>query len=211
MAREEKLRVFVDGVTNGEIGVGSSGRLLATAAPAGPAFEGSQIKCGMRATEGAIEGVTLTAGRVELQVIGGDVAPTGICGSGLVDIVAQLRVVGLVDASGKMKSREEAPEHPLSDCLIVVDGVRAFLLADGIYLTQRDIRELQFAKGSIATGIKVLMDILGVTAADLDEVLLGGSFGSYLNTERAKIIGLGRAGAGGRIRHVGSMRREGAI
>src|SRR6267378_5414358 len=154
VAREDKLRVFVDVGTNGEIVLGSAQRAVATAAPAGPAFEGSQIKCGMRATDGAIEGVQLSAGRVELQVIGGDVAPGGICGSGLVDIVAQLRVVGLVDASGKMKSREEAPEHPLSDCLIMVDGVRAFLLADGIYLTQRDIRELQFAKGSIATGIK---------------------------------------------------------
>ncbi len=210
LAREEKLRVFVDVGTNGEIAVGSSRRLLATAAPAGPAFEGSQIKCGMRATEGAIEGVTLTAGRVELQVIGGDVAPSGICGSGLVDIVAQLRVVGLVDPSGKMKSREEAPEHPLSDCLIVVDGVRAFLLADGIYLTQRDIRELQFAKGSIATGIKVLMDILGVTAADVDEVLLGGSFGSYLNPESAKIIGLVPAVDVDRILSVGNTAGEGA-
>jgi uncharacterized 2Fe-2S/4Fe-4S cluster protein (DUF4445 family) len=119
-------------------------------------------------------------------------------------------VVGLVDPSGKMKSREEAPEHPLSDCLIVVDGVRAFLLADGIYLTQRDIRELQFAKGSIATGIKVLMDILGVTAADLDEVLLGGSFGSYLNPESAKIIGLVPAVDVDRILSVGNTAGEGA-
>src|SRR5207245_10813844 len=79
---------------------------------------------------------------------------------------------------------------PLADRLIEVEGVKAFLLADGVYLTQRDVRELQFAKGSIATGIKVLMDILGVEASDLDEIFLGGSFGSYLNPESAKIIGL---------------------
>ncbi|TMF01950.1 MAG: DUF4445 domain-containing protein, partial [Chloroflexi bacterium] len=73
------------------------------------------------------------------------------------------------------------------DRLIEVEGVRAFLLADGVYLSQRDVRELQFAKGSIATGIKVLMDILGITPSDVDEVFLGGSFGSYLNPESAKI------------------------
>jgi len=127
---------------------------------------------------------------VELQVIGGDVPPKGICGSGLVDTVAQLRVAGLLDPSGRMRSREEVPEHPLSDRLINVDGVRAFLLAEGVYLSQKDVRELQFGKGSIATGIKVLMDVMGVKTMDLDEVLLGGSFGSYLNPESARIIGL---------------------
>ena len=90
---------------------------MATAAPAGPAFEGGEIAFGMRATEGAIEGVSLTNGRVELQVIGGDdVEPRGICGSGLVDTVAQLRLAGLLDDGGKMTSREdaEAAGHPLA-------------------------------------------------------------------------------------------------
>ncbi|TMF17439.1 MAG: DUF4445 domain-containing protein, partial [Chloroflexi bacterium] len=180
VVREDRLRVFVDVGTNGEIVLGGSERALATAAPAGPAFEGSQIKCGMRATAGAIEGVQLGDG-VELQVIGGDVPAEGICGSGLVDAVAQLLLAGLLDHSGRLRTPGDVPNHPLRDRLIEIDGVRAFLLADGVYLTQRDIRELQFAKGSIATGIKVLMDILGVRAEDLDEVLLGGSFGSYLN------------------------------
>jgi len=189
IAREDKMRVFVDVGTNGEIVIGSSQRTLATAAPAGPAFEGSQIKCGMRATDGAIEGVTL-GNTVELQVIGGDVPAQGLCGSGLVDAVAQLLNVGLLDHSGRMLSAAEAGDHPLADRLIEVEGVKAFLLAEGVYLSQRDVRELQFAKGSIATGIKVLMDILGVSAADLDEIFLGGSFGSYLNPESAKIIGL---------------------
>jgi uncharacterized 2Fe-2S/4Fe-4S cluster protein (DUF4445 family) len=189
IAREDKIRVFVDVGTNGEIVIGSSQRTLATAAPAGPAFEGSQIKCGMRATDGAIEGVQLGEG-VELQVIGGDVAPLGLCGSGLVDAVAQLLNVGLLDHSGRMRSAADVPNHPLAGRLIEVEGVRAFLLAEGVYLSQRDVRELQFAKGSIATGIKILMNILGVAASDLDEVYLGGSFGSYLNPESAKIIGL---------------------
>jgi len=209
LAREDKLRVFVDVGTNGEIVLGSAKRVLCTAAPAGPAFEGSQIRCGMRATEGAIEGVTL-GDRVELQVIGGDIAPKGICGSGLVDTVAQLRVVGLLDPSGRMRSREEAPEHPLSDRLISVDGVRAFLLAEGVYLSQKDVRELQFGKGSIAAGIKVLMDVMGVATADLDEVLLGGSFGSYLNPESTRIIGRVPPVDVDRILSVGNTAGEGA-
>src|SRR5437879_1890007 len=135
------------------------------------AVEGSQIACGMRATDGAIEGVQLSD-RVELQVIGGDVPAQGLCGSGLVDAVAQLLNVGLLDHSGRMLAAKDAPNHPLADRLIEVEGVRAFLLADGVYLSQRDVRELQFAKGSIATGIKVLMDILGVQASDLDEIFL---------------------------------------
>jgi len=209
IVREDKLRVFVDVGTNGEIVLGTAQRALATAAPAGPAFEGSQIKCGMRATVGAIEGVQL-GDRVELQVIGGDVPAEGICGSGLVDAVAQLLLAGLLDHSGRLRTRGDVAGHPLADRLIEIDGVRAFLLADGVYLTQRDIRELQFAKGSIATGIKVLMDILGVKAADLDQVLLGGSFGSYLNPESAKIIGLVPPVDVDRIIAVGNSAGEGA-
>ena len=209
IAREDKMRVFVDVGTNGEIVIGSSRRTLATAAPAGPAFEGSQIKCGMRATDGAIEGVQLGEG-VELQVIGGDVAPLGLCGSGLVDAVAQLLTVGLLDHSGRMRSAADVPNHPLADRLIEVEGVRAFLLAEGVYLSQRDVRELQFAKGSIATGIKILMGILGVAASDLDEIYLGGSFGSYLNPESAKIIGLVPEVDVDRIIAVGNSAGEGA-
>jgi uncharacterized 2Fe-2S/4Fe-4S cluster protein (DUF4445 family) len=209
VVREDKLRVFVDVGTNGEIVLGSALRALATAAPAGPAFEGSQIRCGMRATDGAIEGVQLGDG-VELQIIGGDIPAAGICGSGLVDAVAQLLLVGLLDHSGRMKTAGDVPGHPLRDRLIEVDGVRAFLLADGVFLTQKDIRELQFAKGSIATGIKVLMDILGVETKDLDEVLLGGSFGSYLNPESAKIIGLVPPVHVDKIIAVGNSAGEGA-
>ena len=209
IVREDKMRVFVDVGTNGEIVLGNGQRALATAAPAGPAFEGSQIRCGMRATDGAIEGVQL-GDTVELQVIGGDVRPAGLCGSGLVDAVAQLLLAGLLEHSGRMKIAEDVPGHPLRDRLIDVDGVRAFLLADGVYLTQKDIRELQFAKGSIATGIKVLMDILGIETKDLDEVLLGGSFGSYLNPESAKIIGLVPAVDVDRIIAVGNSAGEGA-
>jgi uncharacterized 2Fe-2S/4Fe-4S cluster protein (DUF4445 family) len=163
----------------------------------------------MRATDGAIEGVIL-GDTVELQIIGGDVPALGICGSGLVDAVAQLLHVGLLDHSGRMKTAADVPGHPLGARLIEIDGVRAFLLAEGVFLSQRDVRELQFAKGSIATGIKVLMDILGVEAKDLDEVLLGGSFGSYLNPESARIIGLVPDVEVDKIIAVGNSAGEGA-
>src|ERR1700692_1230630 len=139
IVREDRMAVFADVGTNGEIVLGNGQPALATAAPAGPAFEGSQIRCGMRATDGAIEGVQL-GDTVELQIIGGDIPAEGLCGSGLVDAVAQLLLVGLLDHSGRMKTAEDVPVHPLRERLIDVDGVRAFLLADVVYLPQKDIR-----------------------------------------------------------------------
>ena len=197
LAREldDKLRLYIDVGTNGEIVLGSSRKTLATAAPAGPAFEGAQIKCGMRASDGAIEGVRIDDD-VHLQMIGNAVRPIGICGSGLVDAAAELLRVGLIDASGKLMRPEQARGHfcdTLVDRLVETDGVRAFLLSapeDNIVLTQPDIRALQFAKGAIAAGVDVLMEQLGIAAEDLHEVLLAGSFGSYINPASARRIGL---------------------
>jgi uncharacterized 2Fe-2S/4Fe-4S cluster protein (DUF4445 family) len=189
LTREPELRLFVDVGTNGEIVLGNVERVVATASPAGPAFEGGHVKAGMRAADGAIEGVTLTNGAVELQVIG-DVPPLGLCGSGLIDVVAQLRLVGLLDASGRMAQAEDVPDHPLADRLVEDEGVRAFALAEGITLTQRDVRELQSAKGAISTGIGALMDLLGVTTEDLEQILLAGSFGTYINPRSARVLGL---------------------
>jgi uncharacterized 2Fe-2S/4Fe-4S cluster protein (DUF4445 family) len=209
LAREPRLRLLVDVGTNGEIVCGSIDRVCATAAPAGPAFEGGQILHGMRATEGAIEGVSL-GDTVELQVIGGDVEPRGICGSGLIDAVAQLRTAGLLHADGALASPEDVPGHPLADRLVRRDGVRAFALTRDVVLTQLDVRELQSAKGAIATGIEVAMDALGVTAADLEEVLLAGSFGTYISPASARAIGLVPPVPVERIRAVGNAASEGA-
>jgi uncharacterized 2Fe-2S/4Fe-4S cluster protein (DUF4445 family) len=211
LAREDKLRLLVDVGTNGEIVLGSADRLIATSAPAGPAFEGAEIKCGMRASEGAIEGIVLSD-HVELQVIGGDARPAGLCGSGLIDAVAQLRASGILDATGKMLSREEAEavDHPLASHLIVVDEIKAFEFAEGVYLSQVDVRELQSAKGSVATGITALMETMGVSADDLDEVLLAGSFGTYINPASAVIVGLVPPVPVERIRSVGNAAGEGA-
>ncbi len=215
IARDPGCRLLVDVGTNGEIVVGNEERVVATAAPAGPAFEGGQILHGMRATEGAIEGVSLDVadGAVHLQVIGGDVEPRGICGSGLIDVVAQLRLAGLLNDGGTLMSPDEAVAagHPLASRLRVDDeGVRAFALTDDVVLTQRDIRELQHAKGAIATGIEAAMRDRGLEASDLDEVLLAGSFGTYIDPLGARVLGLVPPVPVSRIRAVGNTASEGA-
>jgi uncharacterized 2Fe-2S/4Fe-4S cluster protein (DUF4445 family) len=179
---DRRVRLFVDVGTNSEIVLGSSARALACAAPAGPAFEAAQIRCGMRAAEGAIEGVKIADGEVQLTVIG-DVEPQGLCGSGLVDAVAELVGAGVLDPSGRFVADS-------SERLGKVGEETVFHLAEGVYLSQRDVRELQFAKASIATGWQILCRELGVEPAEIAQVLLGGSFGTYLTAASAVKIGL---------------------
>lgn len=213
LVRDPETRLLIDVGTNGEIACGNAERCVATAAPAGPAFEGGEIVFGMRATDGAIEGVILTNGTVELQVIGGeDVEARGICGSGLIDIVAQLRLVGLLDEGGKMTTREDAETqgHPLADRLVMHGDVRAFRLHGEVVLTQADIRALQFAKGAISTGIETAMRALDLAPEDLDEVMLAGSFGSYINPRSAQVIGLVPPVPVEKIKAVGNTASEGA-
>lgn len=219
LARGNAMRLFVDVGTNGEIALGSAARTLSTAAPAGPAFEGAEIACGMRATRGAIEGVRVNEAEVTLQVIG-DAPPAGLCGSGLIDAVAQLYRRGLLDATGRMRSAAEvAATCPpgLASRLVTIDGVRAFVLATEaetgdrpVILSQKDIRQLQFAKGSIATGIQVLMNEMGVKPDDLREVMLAGAFGSYIHPDSARTIGLVPPVPLDRIRAIGNAAGEGA-
>jgi uncharacterized 2Fe-2S/4Fe-4S cluster protein (DUF4445 family) len=179
---DRRVRLFVDVGTNSEIVLGSSARAVACAAPAGPAFEAAQIRCGMRAAEGAIEGVKIVGGGVELTVIG-DVEPQGLCGSGLVDAVAELVGAGVLDHSGRFVADS-------SDRLGKVGEETVFHLAEGVYLSQRDVRELQFAKASIATGWQILCRQLGIEPEEIAQVLLGGSFGTYLTPASAVRIGL---------------------
>ena len=158
-------------------------------------------------------GLRHATGEVRLQVIGGDVEPRGICGSGLIDIVAQLRLNGLLTDGGMLLSPDEAVEqgHPLADRLQVDDeGVRRFALTDDVLITQRDIRELQQAKGAIATGIEAAMRERGLSAGDLDEVLLAGSFGTYIDPLGARVLGLVPPVAVEKIRAVGNTASEGA-
>ena len=201
MDRDARVRLFIDIGTNCEIVLGNRDWLLATAAPAGPAFEGAAIRCGMRAADGAIEVVTITADELSLKVIG-DVEPQGLCGSGLVDAVTGLVRTGLLDASGRFipEADARAVAPGIADRLTMIGKERVFVLhwrgpensgvEDSIYLSQRDVRELQFAKAAIATGWQILLEQAGLTAADVKQVLLAGSFGSYLSAASAIRIGL---------------------
>jgi uncharacterized 2Fe-2S/4Fe-4S cluster protein (DUF4445 family) len=179
---DKRTRLFIDVGTNSEIVLGSSAEALATAAPAGPAFEAAQIRCGMRAADGAIEGVTIVDGEVELTVIG-DVEAVGLCGSGLVDAVAELVGAGILDHSGRFVLGS-------SPHLGKIGEENVFYLHEDVFLSQRDVRELQFAKASIATGWQILCNDMGVDPTEISQVLLGGSFGSYLTASSAVKIGL---------------------
>jgi uncharacterized 2Fe-2S/4Fe-4S cluster protein (DUF4445 family) len=218
LTRDKRLRLFIDVGTNSEIALGNQDRVVATAAPAGPAFEAAQIRCGMRAADGAVEGVKIADGEMSLEVIG-DVAPVGLCGSGLVDCVAELVGAGLLDHSGRYVADEVAASIApgLADRLTYVGKERVFVLrwrgsdpADSVFLSQRDIRELQFAKASIATGWTILLDELGVKAEDVSQVLLAGSFGAYLSPASAIRIGLVPRMALPRIVSAGNVAGEGA-
>ena len=135
LARDPEKRLLVDVGTNGEIALGNADRVIATSAPAGPAFEGGQILHGMRATEGAIEGVVLDAEGVHLQVIGGDVTPRGICGSALIDIVAQLRLTGLIKPNGSFVRPRNWRDTRSAPGSSIVRAIRAFALTDDVVLT----------------------------------------------------------------------------
>ncbi len=220
LTRDRRLRLFIDVGTNSEIALGSVDRVLATAAPAGPAFEAAQIKCGMRAADGAIEGITVNADGLDLEVIG-DAEPVGMCGSGLVDAVAELVHAGLLDHSGRFIADEDAAERfpGLADRLTKIGEERVFVLhwrgddpdpSSSVYLSQRDVRELQFAKGSIATGWNILLRELGVEPQDISQVLLAGSFGAYLTPLSAVRIGLVPRIALPRIVSAGNVAGEGA-
>ena len=193
--QDDKLRLFVDVGTNGEIVARRGDRCLCAAAPAGPAFEGAEIRCGMRAVNGAIEHVEIT-GDVRVQIVGGGKHASGICGSGLIDAVAEMRRQGLLEPSGRMPGRTQ------------------FLLSapeDGIVVTQGDIRALQYAKAAIAAGTAVLLERLGEQPEDVDEVLLAGAFGSYVDPASARAIGLVPWIPLERIRAVGNAAGDGAI
>lgn len=217
MDRDQRVRLFIDVGTNCEMILGNSERLLATAAPAGPAFEAASIKCGMRAAPGAIEVVTIDVDSVTLGTIDSQPA-VGICGSGLVDAVAELVKVGLLDESGRFVTDEAARaiSATLADRLIMRGQERVFMLTSGregeseIYLSQRDVRELQFAKAAISTGWAILLEEYGIEQKDVQQVLLAGSFGSYLSAKNAKAIGLVPNIATTRILSAGNVAGEGA-
>lgn len=172
IARRDSLAALIDLGTNGEIAIGNRGGIVCASTAAGPAFEAGAIRMGMRAVAGAVAHVSLHAGALRATVIG-DVAPCGICGSGLVDAVAAGLRTGAILASGR-----------------VADGSKVFPVIFPVVLYQSDIRELQLAKAAIAAGFRLLLNHHGATARELDSIQLAGAFGNYVQIESAIRIGL---------------------
>lgn len=212
----------IDVGTNGEIVLAGGGRILACSTAAGPAFEGAEIKFGMRAAEGAIEEVFIDneSGKCVLKVIG-DKKPCGICGSGLLDAVAQLYDEGIINFRGVFNYEGEAFEkiHPeLQKRLVQGENGYEFILATKeeaakgipVVLCQKDIRELQMAKGAIFAGMRVLMNEMGITIDDVKELMIAGAFGSYIKTESALSIGLFPDLPNGKHLSIGNAASEGA-
>ena len=181
----------IDIGTNGEILLSHNGKVLVCSTAAGPAFEGACIHKGMRAADGAIERVKPEGNDIAVSTIG-DKPAVGICGSGLIDAVAALVKLGVVDASGRMVSASESATLPpdIARRITEHDGKPAFILSGDVILTQQDIREVQLAKGAIRAGAETLLQSIGLTADRLDEVLLAGAFGSYIDKVSALEIGL---------------------
>ena len=207
LAQQEGVVLFVDIGTNGEMVLGVNHRLTATSTAAGPAFEGMNITCGMRAGNGAVERVALGEKGVEIQVIG-NTDPIGLCGSGLLDVVGQLAAHGGVDQNGRFQLKNS--EQPWKLNWETVNEKPVFRIAGPVYLQQKDVRQVQLAKAAIRTGIELMLKANHLSAAEVDQVLIAGSFGFHLRTESLIHLGLLPPEFEGRVQFVGNTSRTGA-
>lgn len=185
LAENGGVRMAIDIGTNTEICLNNRGRMTSVSCASGPAFEGAHIKFGMRAAPGAIEHVRLEDGRLEIQTIGGEL-PVGICGSGLLDAVAQMRVNGIVDRGGRMAAHPQVRSR---------NGSAEFVLAEregleAISLSQKDVRELQLAKAAIRAGIQALLEVEGLQEEELEQVIIAGAFGTFIDVQSAMTVGM---------------------
>ena len=216
--QDDKIILGLDLGTNGEIFLGNRQKLLTCSAAAGPALEGAQISQGMIASSGAIEGVNFHEDRLRYQVIG-NILPKGICGSGLVDLVAVLLHCGIIDSQGLILPPRKNADDYLSSRVVTKSGVQDFLVASKeetsvnrpIYLTQKDVRELQLAKGAVAAGIRTLMDKMGIGIQDLDQIYLAGALGNFVNPYSAMRIGLLPTVDPDKIKSLGNAASKGAV
>jgi len=213
-----EVRAAVDIGTNGEVLLGSRERLWACSAPAGPALEGAQIRHGMRGAAGAIDRVRVDADGIHVHTIA-EAAAQGICGSGLIDLIAGLLDAGVIDWTGLIDLDRRAALPPaLRDRVRQVGDAReVVLLRSGeagatreIVLTQEDVRQVQLAKGAIASGIALLQQVAGVGGERVAELMLAGGFGNYVSIQSALRIGLIPPLPVEKIRYVGNAAALGA-
>lgn len=189
--KSNKLSLLIDIGTNGEIVLGNKNGLIACSCAAGPAFEGGHIKCGMRAVPGAIERVAIGSetGELYYKTIE-DRKPAGICGSGLVDAVASLLKAGIINRSGSFNLSIENPRLRREPLEFVIAWAAETATGKDVVVTQRDVRELQLAKGAMHTGAAILMKRTKVTTKDIEKIQLSGAFGNYIDPQNAMTIGL---------------------
>ncbi|MDI6782517.1 MAG: ASKHA domain-containing protein [bacterium] len=220
--RSEKLRLIIDLGTNSEIVLGNKNKLICCSAAAGPAFEAAHIEQGMRAESGAIDHVWSEDGDIRISTID-NLPPRGICGTGIIDAVAVMLQLGIVDSGGRIVNRAELVQKlssRIKDRIIENSTGNKFILChlknevasdrEAIYLTQRDIREVQLAKGAIATGIKILQEKLNIADDRIEEVLLAGAFGHYILPESVITLGLISRSLAQKIIPVGNAASTGA-
>ena len=201
--------LFVDIGTNGEMVLGVDGCLTATSTAAGPAFEGMNIACGMRAGHGAVERVSLGENGVEVRTIN-DSQPAGLCGSGLLDVVGELAAHGGVDQNGRFQHNGASPDKPWKTHWETVGSKPVFRIAGPVFLTQKDVRQVQLAKAAIRAGIELMLRQNNLASAQVDRVLIAGSFGFHLRSESLINLGLLPGEFAGRVEFVGNTSRTGA-
>lgn len=211
----DEWTLLVDLGTNAEIVIGGRRRLLAASTAAGPAFDGVNITCGMRAAPGAVDAVIVRPdGHLSASTIDGAPA-AGLCGSGLVDATAELLRARVITPAGYMRSADECRALQIPDALAerivrLASGERALRIAGDVVVTATDVRQLQLAKGSIAAGLALLTRRLGLAAGDITEILVAGTFGAFLRKESLVAIGLLPSVDPERIRFVGNAAGAGA-
>ncbi|MCF8040253.1 MAG: ASKHA domain-containing protein [Desulfohalobiaceae bacterium] len=202
--------LFMDIGTNGEMGLNLRGKRLMTSTAAGPAFEGAGLSSGMRASTGAIETVTTDGRDICLETIGR--APIkGICGSGLMDLIAVLLGLGVIDHSGRMlhpDKKGQVPE-PIRERIEFLEDQPAFRLEEGVYLTQRDVRQVQLAKAAVRAAMEEILHEAGSDSTDLDRIVIAGGFGFSLNPGSLEAIGLLPEGTREKVHFAGNTSRSG--
>jgi uncharacterized 2Fe-2S/4Fe-4S cluster protein (DUF4445 family) len=209
LAELRGVTLFVDIGTNGEMVLAVNGQLTATSTAAGPAFEGMNIACGMRASRGAIELVSLAGNDIEIKTIA-NAAPVGLCGSGLLDIVGELAAHGGVDKNGRFQTNGALPDRPWKNQFGLLDGKPVFRIAGPVYLSQKDVRQVQLAKAAVRAGIELMLCANQLTAAQVDRVLIAGSFGFHLRTASLIHLGLLPREFKDRVEFVGNTSKTGA-
>lgn len=189
MLGREETALAIDIGTNTEVSLVSDGRLLTCSCASGPAFEGAHIQFGMRAIPGAIERVEIDEGEVLIRTIENQ-KPIGICGSGILDAVAQMRKEGVIESSGRLNRESPGVTENDSGGLYCLVPAEASGSRRAITLSRKDVNEIQLAKAAIRTGIEILLQEAGRTAQEIESFVIAGAFGTYLDVESAKEIGM---------------------